>query len=898
MKVEGLGWRGLARAMMLSWIALGAAHAAVPASPPTPPAHILDLARPLSYDVQLSIVPSADKFSGKVSIDIDVLQATPIIWLDAVKLDVHRATITVKGRTQIARVIVAKDLIGVRAPQNFATGHATLTLEYDASFERQSQDGLIKIHDQDDWYIATNLESSFARRVVPCFDEVRAKTPWKLTLEVPIGMAAFANQPEVLEETLSATMKRVHFSATAPIPSYLFAFTVGPYDVVDAGRAGRKPTPVRIIVPHGQQALAKYAADVTGRILDLTEEEVALPYPFDKLDVLALPGVDRFGGMENVGLITVQSDSVLASPGHDSPSFQQEYAGTMAHEIAHMWFGDSVTPKSWDDLWLNEAFAEWMTPKTQARINPQWQEEFQLDDSRARGLLADRMLGTHPLRLKDDTSEAADGAFDDITYAKGSAVLRMVEHWMGEERFRDGVRHYLKAHSGGSVSHDDLYAALTAAADPHVAGEVVPMLQGFVDQVGAPGLDVGLQCPEGNNGPVKLDLNQFRFAPRSRVAPPISAAQMPAAEHWTMPICFQYGEGGDYGETCTLLHDAHTSFALPEGERCPDWVVANTDGFGYLIPLLRDPLPQRLDHAPLLANEAVPVLNDARVLVASDALGADSALILAQRFAGNRQPLVELASLRLATAVPIGLVDAGNLRDSYQHFLRKAYGAKAEALGWQAKPGERDADDLLRSVLVPTLADLGADPVLRDEADRLARDALSGKIDLGPAVSRVLATAAANGNQDLFDVLSTAAAKAPSPVRIYEYRALGHFTDPKLLDQALDLALNDRTDVRDASIIFETAAAVPEEQSHVAAYVRAHFDAIDKRFDAATELLTSSSGNLCDAGQRADLERFIATRPVQDHAAFNRVLEKAELCEAGRDLQIPRLKNFLTAQGS
>ncbi len=887
----------MARLLVVTWLGLAAAHAAVPAQP-TPPAHLLDLARPLSYDLQLSIVPSADKYSGKVSIDVEVLQPTAVIWLDAVKLDVHRATVTVNGRSQPARILNARDLIGLRLPQNFATGRVTLTLEFDASFERQSQDGLIKVHDQDDWYIATNLESSFARRVVPCFDEVHAKTPWKLTLEVPIGMAAFANQPEVSEETLSPTMKRVHFSATAPIPSYLFAFTVGPYDVVDAGHAGRKPTPIRIIVPHGEQAMAKYAADTTGRILDLTEEELGSAYPFDKLDVLALPGIDRFGGMENVGLITVQADLVLASPGHDFPSFQQAFAGTLSHEIAHMWFGDSVTPASWDDLWLNEAFAEWMTPKTLSHLNPQWQQEFQVDDHRVEGLLADRSLTTHALRLKDDSSEAADGAFDSITYSKGAAVLRMVAHWMGEERFRDGIRHYLKDHAGRSVTHEDLYAALAAAADPHVSADVIPMLKSFVEQVGAPGLDVGLQCPDTNKGAVKLDLNQFRFAPRSRIPPPIPTAQMPAAEHWIMPVCFQYGEGGDYGETCTLLHDAHVSFGLPEGESCPDWVVANTDGFGYLLPLLRDPLTQRLDHAPLLANEAVAVLDDARVLVSSDAFGADGALTLAQRFAGNRQPLVDLASLKLAKAVPLGLIDAGNLRESYQRFLRKAYGAKAEALGWQPKPGEREVDDLLRVELVPTLASLGADATLRDEADHLAREALAGKIDLGPGLWRVLAAAAANGNQDLFDQISAAAAKAPSTTRLVEYRALGHFTDPKMLDQAFELALSERIDTRDAIVIFETAASIPEEQVYVSTYVKTHFEAIDKRFANAGELLAASSGNLCDAAARADLERFVAGRPQAERGAFNSVIEKAELCEAGRDLQIPRLKTFLAAQGS
>jgi alanyl aminopeptidase len=860
-----------------------------------------DLIKPLAYDLQLSIVPAADKFSGRVAIDVDVLQSTQIIWLDASRLDVHRATITSAGKTLTARVIVAKDAIGLRLPQTIAPGRANVVLEYDASFERQAQQGLMKIREQDDWYIATDFEPSSARRVVPCIDELRAKAPWKLTLEVPVGMAAFGNAPEVSEEALSSTMKRVHFAATAPINSYVMAFAVGPFDVVQAGHGGRRSTPIRILVPRGTAANARFAAESTGRILELDEDEVNQAYPFDKLDVLAVPGIDRYGAMENVGLVTVQADLVLAAPGHDDTVFQQNYVSTMAHEISHMWFGNGVGPAGWNELWLNEGFAEWLTPKTVQRFNPQWQQDLQIDDARAQALLRDRLLSTHPVRLKEDTPEAADMAFDAITYSKGASVLRMVEHFMGEDRFRDGVRHYLAAHLGSSASTEDLYAALSAAADRKVAAEVVPMLQGFIEQPGAPGLEVGLQCAEGAGSGVKLDLNQFRFAPRARVAPPLPASQMPGAEHWLLPVCFQYGEGGDYGETCTVMHETHVSLALPQGESCPDWVVANTDGVGYLIALLRDPLTARLDHAPLLPNEAVPVLDDARVLVSSDAMGADIALTLAGRFANHRQPLVALASVRVVRALPQGLVDAADARDAFTRYVHKVYGARAEALGWQVKNGERDVDDLLRLELVPMVADLGADGPLRSDADRLAREALAGRTELGSMFGHVLATAAGNGNQDLFDAISSAAAKAPSATRLPEYQALGHFHDPKLLDQALDLALSDKLDVRDAAEIMHAASTDAAVAAHVSDYVKTHFDAIDKRFGNAGEILASSNAGLCDHGQRADLERFIA-----DHSAhapllkndFSEVFEKDDLCEAGRDVQVPRIKNFLAQQAS
>ena len=614
-----------------------------------------------------------------------------------------------------------------------------------------------------------------------------------------------------------------------------------------------------------------------------------------------LPGIDKFGAMENVGLVAIQADLVLAAPGHDDPVFQQNYVSTMAHEMAHMWFGDGVGPSGWNELWLNEGFADWVTPKTLQRFNPLWQQDLQVDHARATALLSDRLLSAHPVRLKEDTPEAAESAFDAITYSKGASVLRMVEHFMGEDRFRDGVRHYLAAHLGGSASSEDLYAALSAAADRHVAADVVPMLQGFLDQPGAPGLEVGLQCSEGAAPGVKLDLNQFRFTPRARVAPPLAASQLPGAEHWLMPVCFQYGEGGDYGETCTVMHDAHVSLALPEGESCPDWVVANTDGVGYLIALLRDPLTARLDHAPLLPNEAVPVLDDARVLVASDAMGADIALTLAARFANHRQPLVALASVRVVDALPEGLVDAADVRDAFTHYVHKVYGPRAEALGWQTKSGERDVDDLLRDELVPMAADLGADASLRSDADRLSREALAGRTDLGSMFRHALRIAANNGNQDLFDTISTAAAKAQSGMRIPEYHALGSFRDPRLLDEALDLALSDKLEVRDAGEIMMAASSDEPVAAHVSEYVKTHFDAIDKRFGNAGELLASASAGLCDRVQRTDLEHFIADHSAHAptlKAQFSEVFEKDDLCEAGRELQVPRIKSFVAQQAS
>jgi alanyl aminopeptidase len=870
--------------------------AAAPA--PQPPARMSDSARPISYDLQLALVPAADRFSGRVAIEVDILQPTQILWLDAVMLDVHRAFATVGKHTLSAKVLTSKQAIGLRFAQALPPGHATVVVEYDAAFERQGQNGLIKIKEQDAWYIASNFEPDYARQMVPSFDELRAKASWRVTLDVPAALGAFSNAPEVSEELLSTTMKRVRFAPTAPMSTYLLALTVGPYDVVDAGKAGRRATPIRILVPHGSAAFARFAAESTGRILELSEDYVGQPYPYDKLDIVALPGVDTFGAMENVGLIINQADIVVAPGGRDTPWFQQQYVLNEAHEIAHMWFGNWVAPASWGELWLNEGFATWLSQKTTGRFNAAWQQGLLADEDRTLALLSDRLLATHALRTPGDSSELAESAFDAITYNKGSAVLRMVEHAMGEEHFRDGVRHYLLAHPNGSVTSEDLFSALTAAADGKIAADVTPMLKSVVDQPGAPALEVGLMCGNTDNAPVKLDLNQLRFAPRAHVVPALAASLVPPPEHWVLPVCFQYGQGGDFGESCTVLHDTHTLFSLPEGERCPTWVIANLDGLSYLVPLLRDPLTAHLSEAPLLPDEAVPVLDDARVLVASDAIGADQALALAARFSDHRQALVTLAAVRLAMALPQGLISAADAAEGFAKFVQHDFGPRAEKLGWLQKLGERDVDDFLRMELVPFVADAGEDALLRTDADRLARDTLAGKAELGASLGIVLDQAASDGGQDLYDAMLLAAARLASPAREQVYNALGHFRDPHLLDAALDLALSDRIDVRDGAFIMEGAGNNTALAPHIAQYLESHFDALAKRFGADADFLVATQTHLCDKTRRADLEAFINERAAKNpqlRLKFGDTFEKAALCEAGLQIQVPRLKAYLAA---
>jgi aminopeptidase N len=295
----------------------------------------------------------------------------------------------------------------------------------------------------------SQFEDVSARRALPCFDEPGWKTPWRITIDAPSAHFVAANSPEARATPLADRpgWTRHEFSVTRPLPAYLVALAVGPYEVVDGGVAGANRTPLRYIVPKGRAAEARYAKEVTPRLLEILEAYFGVPYPFEKLDSLARPDSVRSFAMENAGLITYGTDSMLATEREETPRFRRGYAGVAAHEIAHMWFGDLVTMAWWDDAWLNEGFATWIGQKTMYRLRPEWDDGAWRARERARAISTDRLASARRVRNPVEAKDRIADAFDSISYEKGGAVLEMFERWMGEERFRQGVRDYLARHA-------------------------------------------------------------------------------------------------------------------------------------------------------------------------------------------------------------------------------------------------------------------------------------------------------------------------------------------------------------------------------------------------------------------------------------------------------------------
>ncbi len=834
-------------------------------------------ARPTRYALDLTIVPSEDEFSGSIEIQLELSKPNDLIWLNATELQIRSATLR-SGKDSIGGHSVPgnSDFIGIALDRPAPAGPATLRLEYSGMLSRSNSNGLFKQKEGDDWYAFTHFEPIDARRAFPCFDEPDFKVAWQVTLRVPKDDVAVANGPATSETLDGRGLKTVRFAETRPLPSYLVAFAVGPFDLVDAGKTSISGAPIRIITPRGRGAEAQYAAQVTPRIIAALEDYFGSPYPYEKLDQIAV--LQSGGAMENPGLVTYSQLLILTRPADQSLGQKRRYASVCAHELAHQWFGDLVTMKWWDDTWLNESFATWLGEKIVGRL---W-------------LISARKIH-QPIDSKHDIANA----FDQITYTKGGAVLATFENWVGEETFRRGVRRYLEDHAWGNATADDFLAAMNAESGRDMATP----FSTFLDQPGVPIVSLSLKCEPGKKP--KLVLAQQRYLPLG--------SKGSTQQSWQIPICARYGTGASEARQCLLLTTASAEVPL-QGQSCPSWVMADSaDGY-YRVALERKLVANLWAKraGQLSARDRLAFFSDVQAAVYSGKMPAADALALIPALvAGGDRHLIGSAAAFLAgeggsrarTASSIGdYLVPGSKRPNFVHYLQRTFGRKARELGWSARPGEGDETRLLRASLVGLVADLGEDASLLAEARKLTDRWLRDRSGIDPEmVDAVLRSAAAHGDDALFERFHQEARKETRlRERSYLLRAMSGFRDPHIVERALQIVLSGELDAREATALLFGEHKDPGTQLLVYEFVRQNFDALAAKLprDTAARLPTVAVG-LCDEARRDEMEHFFADRSTK-HTGGPRILtqalEQLSLCSAYREAQQPSVAAFLSAR--
>jgi alanyl aminopeptidase len=841
---------------------------------PQPPAFRLgDVATPLEYNATLAIDPRQPQFAGEVRIAIRVNRAAPVLWLNATSLTIDSAEFE-QNKRKIAVNIVAggEDFVGFEARgAEFTPGIALATLRYRGKLEPVSTRGLFRQQDRGEWYVVSQFEAISARRAFPCFDEPGWKTPWRLTIDAPASDVVVSNTPETRAAAAPGRngWMRHEFAQTKPLPSYLIAMAIGPFEVVDGGTAGAKKTKLRYLTQKGRAEEANWAKEVTPRLLESIEDYFGIPYPFDKLDSVSIPQTTGFGAMENVGMITYASGLILATPREDTVPFKRRYAAVAAHEIAHMWFGDLVTLAWWDDTWLNEAFASWMGAKTIQRVTPDWDAGYTAGRSRRYALDVDRLASARQVRNPVLEKGEIWAAFDSITYNKGSSVLSMFETWFGPERFRQGVQAFLKRHSYDTATAEDFIRAVGEAAGR--GPDALAVFRGFIEQPGVPLIDVALDCTQSP----PLEVSQQRLRPVGSSAPEL---------RWTTPACFRDAKSTQ----CTDLRTEKERIAF-NGAACPAWLVANPGGTSYYVPRYAPALAQRIrsNVSALTADEMLATLTDAGILAESGLLGIDDALAWANAGLDHPSLLARRFSVNLVREQRDAWL-APKDAEAKRAILQKRLVPLARELGWRERAGDSDELRDLRATLMPFAADQG-DPQLRAEARELALAWLANR-EAVPAnmLPAVLDTAARFADVPTYDRLRELTLKTTNlRERSYLVSALARTREPALRGRTLALAVDPDFSGRDALDLIEDA--LDDEANRRAAFdfLRANYDPLLAKLpEHSMTRLMRGLGDLCTRDERELFVGFFKDRApsiLGGPRAYRQALERIDLCIAARN---------------
>ena len=846
---------------------------------------------PTRYEAKLTITPTEEAFTGEIAISLDVKNPTSVVWLNAVELEMGAATLERGTEKTAARIVPANQFTGFAFDEAVPQGPAVLRIAYKGKLRMHEAKGAYRQDEGGDSYVFTQFESIDARRAFPCFDEPSWKTPWQLTLDVPAKDAAFANTPELVAATAappptSPGRKIVQFAPSKPIPSYLVAFAVGPFEVVDGGRAGLNSTPIRIIVPRGKTAEAKYAAATTGEVLTRLETYFGIAYPYEKLDHVAVPM--KGGAMENPGLVTYGTTTMLGRNDEDSLRLRRGYIHIAAHELAHQWFGDLVTATWWDDLWLNEAFATWADAKIVDAWKPEWDGSVAKVQSRTGAMGNDSLASARRIREPITSDNDIANAFDGITYSKGAAVIAMFESWIGADAFRGAVKSYLTSHAYGSGTAADFLAAVAGTGE---AGKVAAAaMPSFLDQPGVPLVTANLVCDARG---AKLTLAQTRFRPLGSTAT--------EGSRWQVPVCAKYPGHKGEARACTMLTDATGELALPETKGCPAWVQPNAEAIGYYrveygTGMLQQLLGAGIAH--LSVAERVDLVSDINALVFAGRLSNDAALALVPALSKDKSRHVVAATVNIVAGVSDHLVgDAA--RPNYRRFVEKMYGARARQLGWTAKPGETEDTALLRQSMVPFVVEETGDATLVAEAKKVAARWLDDRSGVNAdLVGAVLSAASRSGDEAWFERLHQAAKKSEDRRdRGRILSALGSFLEPSMVERGFRIALGEEFDARDSMTLLWVPANHRTTRELAWKFATSHFDALIAKLprDSGAHM-PYLGGGFCDDAHRREVEAFFKSRAEAFTGGprnLTQALEEISLCSASRAAHEPRVSAFL-----
>jgi len=870
-------------------------------------------------DYSIRIVPNIDKltFTGTETVKLDVRNPVHRLVLNALELEISEASLDGKPLPKPAiKIDSERELLILALSAEVPAGTHTLALSFSGKINQQGQ-GLFYMRYQEQGspasaekkiMLGTQFEATDARRFFPCWDEPAFRSRFQLTAVVPENWLAVSNMPVENETLLDGrdpavaggrpgldnssgvpggralpsrnALKEVRFAATPPMSSYLNVFVAGELDLIESRS---KQTQIRVITTKGKAELGRYALEATAQILQYYNDYFGVLYPLPKLDQIALPG--GFGGaMENWGGITYYESALLFDPKNSSAKTKQLIYEVIAHETAHMWFGDLVTMAWWDNLWLNEGFASWMGSKCTAHFNPQWevwlQRSMPRDPTRRAGIPkeaameGDARSTTHPIQQRIATEAEANSAFDDITYKKGQSFLRMLESFLGEDVFRDGIRRYISAHKYSNTTTGDLWNALSEASKKPIS----EIATGWTEQPGFPVVKVKREGDE------KVQLTQERFTVNFKNAPPLE---------WKIPLT--YSVVGEAPATLLMTKKIESLRNIPTDHA----LKLNVNGAGnYRVEYDEPSWKLLLEALPKLGvDDRVNLLSDAWALVQAGRAPVSLYFGLVEKLPASTE-LAEREQIINVLDFINRLLVGSSVREEFQRYARSLLHPTFETLGWEPKEGEVAAATNLRASLINALGDLNDPEIIsgcRARFEKYLANPASLAPDLRPSV---LAIVGRYADEQTWTKLHELGLKTTSiEEKQNYYSALAESIDPSLVKKTLFIALTDELPTSRAVFLVPAIARDSGYPDIAWEFAKANMNTLLDKTDAtgANRYVPSLFSFFSDASRADELKSFAkANLPPASAPEVAKVVDEVQFRAEFKKRLGPQLNTWIS----
>ena len=831
---------------------------------------------PISYE--LSFTPNLQTFvfDGQETVLINVTQPSKTVTLNSLDIEIKTAEISpaeTGSPSDATKGVVTLDLehelARIEFPKPLTPGKYKLNIAFTGTLNDKLR-GFYRSHYADEkgvkhWLATTQMEPTDARRMFPSFDEPEMKATFKISTTIDSNLTAISNAP-VEREVPEGSKKTIHFEPSPKMSSYLVALIIGDFKSTEVKTA--RGIPIRVWAPAGKERLGNYALDAACKILDYQSEYFGIPYPAKKLDLIAIPDF-RSGAMENLGAITFREASLLVDEKTGSSFLKRRCTDVVAHEIAHQWFGDLVTMKWWDDIWLNEAFASWMGTKTVNVIHPDWEEETKAANTRNGAMEIDQLSVTRAIHADVADPKQAAEMFDPITYDKGESVLGMLETFVGVKEFQGGIHDYLLNAQFGNATSEDLWRAIGAKTKYPVPG----IMKTWVFQAGFPVVSVK------HNGD-KIEFSQERF---------LSAAdQMPGSTLWDVPLALRYLDAapGTKGTKDTretkdarifshLLNKKQDFLDSAESKPLPLIVNAGGNGF-YRVHYDENDLNQILAKFDELSpKERLVLLNDISAEVLKGSLPVERRLDFILRAASERNPIAQELMVSNCQSPFFILSQSG--KEAYRKILAKSLLPIKKQLEWNEKPGEADAYKDLRAAALGVLGTIAQDQNTIAEARALFAKYKENRESVPANITRtVLNIVAYNGGDEEYKQFLEIWKKETIPeLEKRIFNSLSSFKKPEQIDQTLKLVMSNEVRSQDGFGLLASELMDSESNEQTWTFLKAHWDEVSKKFPPRSlAQIAFACRNFDTSEQENDLKTFFSSHPLSyGKAAVSRMLE-------------------------